>query len=98
MLPHFDFERMSRWVLGKNWRAPQPDQQQRFINEFRTLLVRTYGTALLEYRDQQIKFLPLRMAAGSEDVTVRTEVVKSRRGAHPHQLQHVSPRGWLEGL
>ncbi|HWS02694.1 MAG TPA: ABC transporter substrate-binding protein [Gammaproteobacteria bacterium] len=76
VLPHFDFERMARWVLGKHWKRASPDQQQRFVNDFRTLLVRTYGTALLEYRDQQIKFLPLRMAAGSEDVTVRTEVVK----------------------
>ena len=76
VLPHFDFERMARWVLGKHWKRASPDQQQRFVNEFRTLLVRTYGTALLEYRDQQIKFLPLRMAEGSEDVTVRTEVVK----------------------
>jgi len=76
VLPHFDFERMARWVLGKHWKRASPDQQQRFVNEFRTLLVRTYGTALLEYRDQQIKFLPLRMAAGSEDVTVRTEVVQ----------------------
>jgi phospholipid transport system substrate-binding protein len=77
VLPHFDFERMARWVLGKHWKRASPDQQQRFVNEFRTLLVRTYGTALLEYRDQQIKFLPLRMTAGSEDVTVRTEVAQS---------------------
>ena len=76
VLPHFDFERMARWVLGKHWKRASPDQQQRFVNEFRTLLVRTYGTALLEYRDQRINFLPLRMAEGSEDVTVRTEVVK----------------------
>ena len=76
VLPHFDFERMARWVLGKHWKKATPEQQQRFINEFRTLLVRTYGTALLEFRDQQVKFLPLRMVEGSDDVTVRTEVVK----------------------
>ncbi len=76
VLPHFDFERMARWVLGKYWRTATPEQQQRFVNEFRTLLVRTYGTALLEFRDQEVRFLPVRMAAGSEDVTVRTEVVK----------------------
>lgn len=76
VLPHFDFVRMARWVLGKHWRKATQAQQQQFVDEFRTLLVRTYGTALLEYTDQKINFLPLRMAEGSEDVTVRTEVVK----------------------
>lgn len=74
VLPHFDFERMARWVLGKNWRQATPEQQQRFVVEFRNLLVRTYGTALLEYNDQEVRFLPLRMSAGAEEVTVRTEI------------------------
>ncbi len=77
VLPHFDFERMARWVLGKHWRKATQAQQQKFVDEFRTLLVRTYGTALLEYTNEKINFLPLRMTEGSEDVTVRTEVVKS---------------------
>ena len=74
VLPHFDFERMARWVLGKNWRQATPEQQQRFVVEFRNLLVRTYGTALLEYNDEEVRFLPLRMSAGAEEVTVRTEI------------------------
>jgi phospholipid transport system substrate-binding protein len=76
VLPHFDFERMARWVLGKNWRQATPEQQQRFVVEFRNLLVRTYGTALLEYNDEEVRFLPLRMSAGADEVTVRTEVQK----------------------
>jgi len=95
VLPHFDFERMARWVLGKHWKRASPDQQQRFVNEFRTLLVRTYGTALLEYRDQRINFLPLRMAEGSEDVTVRTEVVKP--GGVPIPISYSMFRGRMAG-
>jgi phospholipid transport system substrate-binding protein len=76
VLPHFDFERMSRWVLGKNWRQATPEQQQRFVVEFRNLLVRTYGTALLEYNDEQVRYLPLRMSADAREVNVRTEVQK----------------------
>lgn len=76
VLPHFDFERMARWVLGKNWRQASPEQQQRFVVEFRNLLVRTYATALLEYTSEEVRFLPLRMSEGSADVTVRTEVQK----------------------
>ncbi|MGA7799784.1 MAG: ABC transporter substrate-binding protein [Gammaproteobacteria bacterium] len=77
VLPHFDFERMSRWALGRAWRQATPDQRQRFVEEFRTLLVRTYGSALQEYRDQKIRYLPVRMDPGATDVSVRTEVIQS---------------------
>jgi len=74
VLPHFDFERMSIWVLGKNWRKADAAQQQQFIKEFRTLLVRTYAKALLEYTDQNINYLPFHAEADAKRVTVRTEV------------------------
>lgn len=77
VLPHFDFERMARWVLGKHWRQASPQQQQAFVDQFRTLLVRTYGTALLEYSNQKINFLPSRIGADAKDVVVRTEVIKA---------------------
>lgn len=95
VLPHFDFERMARWVLGKHWRQANPEQQQAFVGQFRTLLVRTYGTALLEYSDQKVNFLPLRMNADSKDVVVRTEVLKA--GGPPIPISYSMIRkddGW----
>ena len=74
VLPHFDFDSMSRWVLGKYWRQATPEQQQRFVGEFRTLLVRTYATALAEYKDQKINYLPVRDGGKGDDVTVKTEI------------------------
>ncbi|MEO6697313.1 MAG: ABC transporter substrate-binding protein, partial [Gammaproteobacteria bacterium] len=75
ILPHFDFERISSWVLGKYWREATPEQKARFTQEFRNLLVRTYATAMLEYSGQEIKYLPFKADAGANTVTVRTEVV-----------------------
>ena len=95
VLPHFDFERMARWVLGKYWRTADAEQQRAFVGEFRTLLVRTYGTALLEYTDQKINFLPARMSADGKDVTVRTEVQKP--GGLPVPISysmHLREDGW----
>lgn len=74
LLPHFDFATMSRWVLGKHWRTATPEQRDRFVNDFRTLLVNTYSKALLEYSNEKIEFLPLSTAANTDDVTVRSEV------------------------
>ena len=75
--PHFDFVRISAWVLGKHWRTASKEQKLRFIRAFRTLLVRTYGVALLDYTDQEIRYLPLRDDPANGDVTVRSEVIQS---------------------
>ncbi len=79
VLPHFDFVRISAWVLGKHWRRATREQKLRFVRAFRTILVRTYGTALLEYTDQKIRYLPLRGDPASGDVTVRTEILNPGR-------------------
>lgn len=80
VLPHFDFARMAQWVLGINWRSATPEQRTGFIREFRDLLVRTYATALLSYKDQKIIYLPLAGKPGDTDVMVRTEVKQTSGG------------------
>jgi len=74
LLPHIDFTRMSRWVLGKHWRRAKDEERQAFIEEFRKLIVRTYSTALLEYSGQEIRFLPIRDLTHPDQASVRTEV------------------------
>lgn len=76
ILPHFDFQRMSAWVLGKHWRSATPGQRERFTREFQTLLVRTYAGALLEYNEQEVAYLPFRAAEDDRRVTVKTEIVQ----------------------
>lgn len=84
VLPHFDFTTMSKWVLGKNWRKLSPEQQQRFVTEFRTLLVRTYAVSLAEYKNEKLNYLPMPApAAAAQDVTVRTEVVRGGSATIP---------------
>lgn len=79
--PHFDFIRISAWVLGKHWRTASKEQKLRFVRSFRTLLVRTYGVALLDYTDQEIRYLPLRDDPANGDVTVRSEVIQPNGNA-----------------
>ena len=74
VLPHFDFQYMARSVLGKYWNRASPQQQQRFTEEFRNLLVRTYASSLSEYSGQKVNFLPLRPGEQVDEVTVRTEI------------------------
>ncbi|MDH3948800.1 MAG: ABC transporter substrate-binding protein [Gammaproteobacteria bacterium] len=74
--PHFDFVRISAWVLGKHWRTASKEQKLRFVRAFRTLLVRTYGVALLDYTEQEVRYLPLRDDPANGDVIVRSEVIQ----------------------
>lgn len=76
VLPHFDFDRIARWVLGKHWRKASSEQQQRFTEEFRVLLVRTYASALNEYTEDSVSYLPLTSAPDAEELTVRSEVAQ----------------------
>ena len=46
LLPNFDFTRMTALAMGRNWAKATPEQQKRLADEFRSLLVRTYSSAL----------------------------------------------------
>ena len=75
ILPHFNFTRMTRLAMGKNWSKASPQQQQELEEAFRTLLVRTYYKALAVYSDHTIKVSPVTNMAGETDATVKTEIV-----------------------
>jgi phospholipid transport system substrate-binding protein len=95
ILPKFDFNRMSRMVLGKYWAGATPEQKAQFIDQFRTLLIRTYASALSKYRDQTIEYKPLRAGPGDTDVTVKTQILQSSGPALPIDYSLIkNPDGW----
>ncbi len=57
-IPHFDFERMTKLVLGRYAKKATPAEFNAFMGEFKTLLVRTYATALFQYTGQTIDYRP----------------------------------------
>ncbi|HEY8249271.1 MAG TPA: ABC transporter substrate-binding protein [Burkholderiales bacterium] len=86
ILPLFDFRHMTRIAVARNWRLASPEQQAALVVQFRTLLVRTYSSALSTYRDEEIEYKPLRFAPGETDVLVRSAV--RRRGAETLTLDY----------
>jgi phospholipid transport system substrate-binding protein len=76
ILPNFDFDRVCRMVLGKNWRSATPEQQESFQKEFRSLLLRTYSSALGKYKNQVIQYKPFKLEADSATATVKTEIIQ----------------------
>lgn len=95
VLPHFNFARMTRLAMGKNWSKATPEQQQELVKEFRTLLVRTYSNALSTYSDYTIKVEPLKSNAADTDTTVKTKVMDS--GQQPVPIDYSMEKtndGW----
>jgi phospholipid transport system substrate-binding protein len=80
VLPHFDFERITRGAVARHWREASPAQRRELVEGFREVLVRTYARALLSYSDQEIRYLPERATDDGQRVTVTTEV-RDRGGA-----------------
>ena len=95
VLPHFDFVTMTELALGRYKNKISAEQKPLIINEFRVLLVRTYGKALLEYNDQEIIYLPTEGSLEDGDVTVKTEI--AQEGGFPIPLNYrlkASEQGW----
>jgi len=90
LLPHVDMEVMSRYVLGRYWRTASEDQRQRFIKEFKNMLVRFYVSALLDdpkqlddllaNTDNLIHYKPVNLAPDTRKTTVRAEVYMPNGG------------------
>jgi phospholipid transport system substrate-binding protein len=83
VLPHFDFTRMTRLAMGRNWQAANPEQQTALVKEFRTLLVKTYSTALSQYKDQSIEVKPFRADGKETDVVVKSSISGGPGGKIP---------------
>ena len=95
ILPLFDFPHMTRIAVARNWRLASAEQQAALVAQFRTLLVRTYSSALASYRDETIEYKPLRLAPAETDVLVKSVV--RRRGAEPLSIDYdmeSTPAGW----
>lgn len=94
VLPHFNFARMTQLAMARDWRQASPAQQKTLVDEFRTLLVRTYSKALTEYKKQTIDYKPFKMQPADTDVKVRTEIKQA--GGKPIQLDYYleKQQGW----
>ncbi len=95
VLPLFDFNRMTQSAMGRNWRLASPEQQTALVAEFKTLLVRTYSSALANYRDEVIEFKRLRAAPGDTEVTVKSEVKRTwKEQMSLDYNMEKTPAGW----
>jgi phospholipid transport system substrate-binding protein len=90
ILPYSDFQKTTRMSMGRNWSKASPAQQAQITQEFKLLLIRIYGGALAQVKDQKVQYKPFRASAEDTDVIVRTAVVGK---GEPIQLDYRLEKG-----
>ena len=95
ILPLVDFREATQLAVGKIWHTATPQQQERLVNEFRSMLVRIYSNAIDVYRGQTLKVLPVRLAPNATETVVRNQYI--REGRPPVAVEYAmkkGPDGW----
>lgn len=95
-LPNLDFRRTCALVLGPYWKRATAVQRDAFMVEFKAFLINTYATAVNELSEWEIRYLPLDLQPGDQDIVVRTRVLYS--GGRPIQADyrmHYEDERWL---
>lgn len=88
--PLFDFERIAKLVLAKNWRRADDAQRAAFQRAFRKLLIATYATALHKYSgDERMTFTASNITErkGRKFAQVSSEVTLAD-GAEPIAVEY----------
>lgn len=95
ILPHIDFERMTRLAVGRAWRSADTRQREALVAQFSTLITRTYSAAIDAYDGHETQVDPLQPSPGDNDVIVRSRFKKA--GAPPVEVNYAmskSAQGW----
>jgi phospholipid transport system substrate-binding protein len=96
VLANFDFKQMTRLAVGRSWPQANPAQQEALERAFRTLLVRTYTTALAQISgDYTVEIKPTVFKPGDTETIVRTLVREEGRKPLMMDYRMIStPEGW----
>lgn len=95
IVPHFDFVRMARLALGKNWSKATEDQQKAVVEAFKSLLVRTYSSAISRFRNQVISYKPWAGKPEDNATTVQCVVTDNGRTVPIDYALSRSDAGWM---
>jgi phospholipid transport system substrate-binding protein len=95
ILPHIDFERMTRLAVGRAWRSADARQREALVAQFGNLITRTYSVAIDAYDGHETQIDPLQLSPGDNDVIVHSRFKKS--GAPPVEVNYamwMTAQGW----
>ncbi len=72
IIPQFDFNLITRYALGNNWKLANPEQQTQLVDLFKQLLIYTYSSALSKFKNSSIVII--KSTEDTKKASVITEV------------------------
>lgn len=76
LMPSIDHQYASYSILGKHLRNTNKEQREQFVDSMRNYLLRTYSTALMQYKNQQVIFEPEKSVEGKKIVGIKMQIVE----------------------
>jgi phospholipid transport system substrate-binding protein len=81
VLPFIDFTAMAKLTLGKHWKKATSAQQARFLNAYRSMLIRSYANNMVDYAGAVMTVKSSVSAGRAGYETVRTIITPKGRAA-----------------
>ena len=89
----FDFQEMSKRVLGQQWRKLDPNEQQNFERLFTQLLQYAYVGKIEEYAGQKIEYVQQRIK--EDRAEVQTLLVDKNKSIPISYIMLLKDEGWM---
>lgn len=85
LLPALHVPRMADLILGKEYaRSSSDSQKAAFVSEFKTFLLQSYATGLLNATGKEkVVYEPIKLKPGADKVKVKASLVSSSGEAYP---------------
>ena len=58
ILPVIDLQSMGKLILGKHWKTASEEQRTQFIEQFKSMLIRTYAKSVADFGDAKVTVFP----------------------------------------
>lgn len=75
LMPSIDSRYASYRILGKHLRKTSKEQRAKFVESMHRNLARTYATALMQYKNQQVIFESEKPTTGKKIVAIKTQIL-----------------------
>jgi len=94
IVPHVDFPYITKLSVGKYWGRIDKSQKQELISVYKDYLLLVYSSAISEYQNGKIKFLPFQPSSNENRVKVRTTFTQP--GSNPIEVTYMlhDRSGW----
>jgi phospholipid transport system substrate-binding protein len=75
VVPRFNFEMITRSVVGKSWLKATSQERRALIDQFSQLMIRSYAKAVAKLKDYDIEVQSVKVITPNESVVVHTRMI-----------------------